>query len=89
MTMWLIIMWTTLALTGAALVYVSNRTCQFGCIKCLTKESEKRKAAIGGGIVFGLFLVVGYCLNFMNAIVCVIYFAMAWLFCDLLFFIYF
>lgn len=85
MTMWLIIMWTTLALTGAALVYVSNRTCQFGCIKCLTKESEKRKAAIGGGIVFGLFLVVGYWLNFMNAIVCVIYFAMAWLFCDLLF----
>ena len=85
MVMWVIIMWSALILTAMALVYVSNRVCQFGCIKCITHDSEKRKAAIGGGIVFGLFLIVGYFINFMNAIVCVIYFAMSWIICDLLF----
>ncbi len=84
MTLWLIIMWTALILTGIALVYVSNRVCQFGCIKCLTKDNEKYKAMIGGGIVFGLFAIVAWWLNFVNAIVCIIYFALAWLICDLL-----
>lgn len=83
MTLWLIIMWTALVLTGIALVYVSNRVCQFGCIKCLTKDNEKSKAMIGGGIVFVFFAIVTWCLNFVNAIVCIVYFALAWLICDL------
>lgn len=86
--MWLIIMWTTLAITGAALVYVSNRVCQFGCIKRLTKGSERRKALIGGGLVFGIFGIIGLIINFMNAIVCIIYFALIWLLCDLCFWLW-
>ena len=82
MTMWIIIMWTALSLTAAALVYVSNRVCGFGIIKRLTKDSEKRKAAIGGSLVFGGFAVVGLIINFMNAIICIIYIALAWMFCD-------
>ncbi|MBQ7632772.1 MAG: metallophosphoesterase [Alphaproteobacteria bacterium] len=87
MTMWIIIMWTTLIITGMALVYVSHRVCKFGFIRCLTKENEKRKAFIGGGIVFGGFGVLCWLLNFMNAIVCIVYFALAWLICDFVFFL--
>lgn len=32
MTMWLIIMWTTLAVTGIGLVYLSSRLEKFGFI---------------------------------------------------------
>lgn len=85
--MWIIIMWTTLIITGMALVYVSNRVCKFGFIRRLTKEDEKRKAFIGGGIVFGGFGVLCWLLNFMNAIVCIVYFALAWLICDFIFFL--
>ncbi|MBQ9271851.1 MAG: metallophosphoesterase [Alphaproteobacteria bacterium] len=85
MVMWYIIMWTALVLTGAALVYVSNRVCQFECVKRLTGDSEKLKSMIGGGTVFGLFALVCIGLNFMNAIVCIIYFALSWLICDAVF----
>jgi len=80
-------MWTALALTGTALVYVSNRVCKFGFIRKLTKDIEKRKAFIGGGIVFGLFFIIGLLLNFVNAVVCIIYFAMCWLISDFIFYI--
>ena len=87
MTMWVIIMWTTLVLTGAALVYVSNRVCRFGIISRLTGNSEKLKALIGGGIVFGGFGVSTWLLNFMNAVVIIIYFAMFWLVSDFVFYL--
>ena len=85
MQMWYIIMWTALILTGAALVYVSNRVCRFECVKRLTGDSEKLKSMIGGGTVFGTFALICIGLNFMNAIVCIIYFAMFWLICDFCF----
>lgn len=88
MTMWLIIMWTALGLTGAALVYLSNRVCQFGHIKKITRDNEKLKALIGGGIVFGLFGLISLWLNFINAIVCAVYFAMIWLICDFIFWLW-
>ncbi len=85
MTMWVIIMWTTLVLTGVALVYVSNRVCKFGIIRRLTTDSERLKALIGGGTVFGAFGLIAWLLNFMNAVVVIIYFALAWLLWDFIF----
>ena len=87
MMMWYVIMWTTLVLTGIALVYVSNRVCRFECVKKQTKDDEKIKAMIGGGTVFGTFALISIWLNFMNAIVCIIYFALAWLVCDAVFYV--
>ncbi|MBR1648330.1 MAG: metallophosphoesterase [Alphaproteobacteria bacterium] len=87
MTMWIIIMWSALCLTAAALVYVSTRVCRFKQIKKITEENEKKKALIGGGIVLGAFLIIGFLINFMNAIVCVVYFALIWLICDFIFMI--
>lgn len=83
--MWYVIMWTALVLTGAALVYVSNRVCRFESVRRLTGDSEKLKSMVGGGTVFGLFALICIGFNFMNAIVCIIYFAMIWLICDAVF----
>ena len=85
MTMWIAIMWTALVLTGIAWVYVSNRVCQFVGIKKITKNNEFKKAIIGGGITLSLFCIIGSLINFMNAIICLIYFALFWLVCDGLF----
>lgn len=85
MTLWIVIMWTTLALTGSALLYVSNRVCRFGFMQNIFLNKPKVRQAAGVVLVFGLFGLIGMLLNFMNAVVCAIYFAMIWLLCDLVF----
>ena len=85
MWMWMIIMWTTLAVTGAALLYLSNRICKFGFMEKISKGNGKIKGALGVIFVFGIFGVIGLLINFMNAIVCAVYFALFWIVCDLIF----
>lgn len=85
MKMWIVIMWTALFITGAAWVYVSNRVCRFGWAKRLTKDNEKKKALLGGGLTAVGVCITGFILGFVNAMVCLIYFALAWLLCDSLF----
>ena len=85
MFMWMMIMYTTLALTGAALVYLSDRVSRFGLMSKLVQKGRNAQVAAGSVIVFALFVLVGLVLNFMNAIICAIYFALSWLISDLLF----
>ena len=82
MTMWLIIMWTTLAVTGIGLVYLSSRLEKFGFMDKLTDCRPKRKSVLSIVLVFGLFALIGWQINFMNAIVCTVYFALVWALCD-------
>ena len=85
MFMWIMIMYTTLALTGAALVYLSDRVSRFGFMSELVQKGKNARVAIGAVIVFLFFTLIGLIINFMNAIICAVYFALAWLICDLLF----
>lgn len=85
MMMWMMIMYATLFATAVALLYVSSRVCKFGDISRLCNGNKKGVTAVGIIIVFLLFALVGYLINFMNAIVCVVYFAMIWAVCDLVF----
>lgn len=87
MTMWLIIMWVTLVITGIALVYLCSRIIKFGCIHHLTGDNPKRQAMICGLVVFGIFALIGVTMHFMNAIICAVYFAMIWLLTDLCFWV--
>lgn len=82
MLVWIIIMYATMFATGAALLYLSNRLCRFAWINRLTKNQKKYKVAASAVLVFGAFAIIGWLLNFMNAIVCAVYFAMVWLICD-------
>lgn len=85
MFMWMMIMYTTLALTGAALVYLSDRVSRFGFMADLVQKGRNAQVAVGAVVVFLIFALIGLAINFMNAIICAIYFALAWLVCDLLF----
>lgn len=87
MLMWMIIMYTALALTGASLVYLSERVSKFSIVNSFTGVGRNRRIAIGAVIVFFLFGLIGLSINFVNAVVCSIYFAMCWLLSDLVFFI--
>lgn len=82
MTMWLIIMYVTLALTGSCLIYLSTRVAKFGFMEKLARQRFKLKISLSAVLVFGIFAVLGMFLNFMNAIVCAVYFAMSWLIID-------
>lgn len=88
MTMWIIIMWTTLAITGTSLLYLSNRVGKFAWAENITKHNNRYKNTLSVLLVFGLFAAIGIAINYMNAIVCAIYFAMIWLLCDTLFWIF-
>lgn len=78
-------MYVTLALTGAALVYLSERVGRFGFMKQIVKKNKNVRIAVGAAVVFAVFAIIGLSINFMNAVVCAIYFAFAWLLSDLLF----
>lgn len=80
--MWMIIMWTTLGITLLGLFYLCNRVSRFYFMEKLSKGKKKQKFWVSVLIVFGVFYLIGFLLNFMNAIVCVVYFAMIWLVCD-------
>ncbi len=82
MLMWMIIMWTTLGITLLGLFYLCNRVSRFYFMEKLSKGKKKQKFWVSVLIVFGVFYLIGFLLNFMNAIVCVVYFAMIWLVCD-------
>ncbi|MBP5215964.1 MAG: metallophosphoesterase [Alphaproteobacteria bacterium] len=86
MIMWMMIMYTTLATAAVSLLYVSAGVCRFGFIRKLFTNAKYQKAA-GVILVFGAFALCGWFLNYINAIVCIIYFALSWLICDLLFWI--
>ena len=85
MKMWLMIMYATLGITGASLLYLCNRVGKFAVFK--SREKQKRRIVWSALVVFGLFGAIGLIINFINAIVCAVYFAMFWLVSDLLFYV--
>lgn len=87
MTMWLMIMYVTLALTGSCLIYLCKRVAQFTFFYKLTCCYPKIRFSLSAVLVFVIFTVIGICLNFMNAVVCAIYFAFCWLVTDFLFWV--
>lgn len=82
MIMWLIIMIVGLLFTAIALLYIGSRVAKFISNK---NFSVKKKMAIGLLVVVSLFTCIGFIINFINAIVCAIYFAMIWCICDFIF----
>ena len=86
MTMWLVIMYATLMITGASLLYLSNRVGKFRIFKT-SEEKKKNRFMLGTLTVFLIFGLIGLAINFINAVVCAIYFALIWLVSDVVFFV--
>lgn len=81
MKMWMMIMYVTLAVTGGSLLYLINRVGKFSVFQ----KRKKGKNVFGAVVVLGAFALAGATVNFINAIVCALYFAMIWFVSDLIF----
>ena len=85
MTMWIIIMWVTIAFVAVALAYLSARVPNLLPFDALAEWGKFKQFSLGLLITLGVAGVITLCIDFVNAIVCVMYFAMIWAVSDLTF----
>lgn len=85
MTMWIIIMWTIIVVFTMASFYLGARVPHLLNTESIANWSYFKQFSLGLLITLGFFGIVTLCLDFVNAIVCVIYVAMIWLASDLMF----
>ena len=86
MRMWLIIMYVTLAVTGGCLFYLSYKVGRLPFFEKAVGNSRLRRFFGGAFVVFSIFGIIGFFLNLINAIVCIVYLSMIWIVCDAAFF---
>ena len=85
MTMWIIIMWVAMAFVVAALAYLSVRVPNLLPINTLAEWGKFKQFSLGLLLTLGVAGVITLCIDFVNAIVCIMYFAMIWAVSDLAF----
>ena len=85
MTMWIIIMWTTMAFVITSLFYVGSRIPHMLNIEGMTEWGKFKQFSLGLLITLGFMGIIILCINFVNAIVCVMYLAMIWAVSDVAF----
>lgn len=84
MTIWLIILMVTIAATGIGLIYLTSRVYKFAFIEKAAGNNKVRRITLSALIVAAAFTAAALILNLMNAVVCLLHFAVIWLLCDLL-----
>ena len=85
MSMWIMIMWTIIAVVSVSLFYLGAKTASllnFGAVK---EWGEFKRFSLGLLITLAAFGLMILCIDFVNAIVCAIYLAMIWAACDFVF----
>lgn len=83
MTMWIIILWTAMAFVWASVVFLSFKISYlFGF---MSDMGEFKRFLFGCLVVVGLAGLITFFLNFVNAIICVIYLALFWITGDFIF----
>ena len=85
MTMWIIIMWTTMAFVITSLFYLSSRVPNLLEIGDIAEWGKFKQFSLGLLITLGFTCIIAVCIDFMNAIVCVLYLAMIWAVGDVVF----
>ncbi len=83
MTMWIIIMWTVIALVITALFYLGARVPSLLSFECLADWSSFKQFSLGLLITLGVSGIIALCIDVVNAVVCVMYLAMIWAVSDL------
>ena len=85
MTMWIIILWSVLAYWAASMLYLGFRLPHLFDFAAITDLSRAQRTLIGLFIAFGFVGIMTLCIDFINAIVCVMYLAMIWVVSDFAF----
>ena len=83
MSIWIVVMLVSLTSMVLALIYLSYAVGHF--FPCLAQSHPKLAKLIDAGIVLLCFAGVGLILDFVNAVICAIYFALIWGVVDLVF----
>lgn len=76
MTMWLVIMWTVLAVTVGAFVYVCSRLKKLPRIQKISENRKFKKNLVCILITAGFFSGCVLCFDVINAMVCLLYLAL-------------
>lgn len=85
MRMWYIILMVTILMTMVGFLYLGHQVGKFQIVQQLSYQGAKLKINSGYFIVLITFCLLWWALNLMNAVVCLFYFAIIWLACDLAF----
>lgn len=78
MTMWIIIMWVSIAIVITSLFYVSARVPNLLNTEIIAEWNKFKQFSLGLLIILGATGIIMLCIDFINAIVCVVYLAMMW-----------
>lgn len=87
MTMWMIIVWTVMAVVIASLFYLGARVPHLISLEGLSEWGKFKQFSLGLLITLGFFGIIVLCIDFVNALVCALYVAMIWLASDLIFWV--
>lgn len=87
MLMWYIIFVILIVSAAACLLYLSSRVAKFNFAAKIAPFKSKRRLLMGFVITALCFGGLTLCLNLMNAVVCLIYFAGFWFISDTLFYL--
>ena len=85
MTMWIMIMWAIIFFVIAALFYLSDRVTNLIDSQAIAEWGKFKQFSLGLLITLGFSAVLAFCIDFVNAIVCVMYLAMIWALSDFAF----
>lgn len=85
MRMWYIILIVTIFLTITGFLYLGHQVGKFQIVQQLSYQGTKLKINTGYLLVFIIFCLLWWTFNLTNAVVCLFYFAIIWLSCDLVF----
>ena len=85
MSMWIMIMWTIIAVVSVSLFYLGVKTASLLKVGTVKEWGGFKRFSLGLLITLAAFGLMILCIDFVNAIVCAIYLAMIWAVCDFVF----
>lgn len=85
--MWAIIFISTFLAFAAGCIYLISRVRRFSFVRRIAKERKKVSIAVSAGICILVVGILAVCMNFTNAIICILYLLLFWLISDLLSFL--
>lgn len=85
MTMWIIILWSVMAYWAASMLYLGIRLPNLFNLDVIAGLSKAHRALFGLGITVGVMGIITLCIDFINAIACIMYLAMIWAVSDFTF----
>ena len=85
MTMWIIIFWVIMGVVGGSLIYLGVKVPNLLKMEAISEWGRFKQFSLGLLITLGVSGIIILCIDFVNALVCIIYIAMIWATSDILF----